>query len=181
MALLTIDLTKYVDRSGARVDPGHYRLRIAYAEVDKSKAGDPMITLNLTVVGGEFDGSTIVDRLVLTDKAMFRVVNLLQALGIATPRKRIQIDPTSWIDRIVEADLADGEPYRGSIKSEVQGYVKPEKVSPSAPVGDGLDEFLPTGGDAAPDAASEDTKVDVAAALVSDETSDDVDLDKLNL
>ncbi len=101
MALLTIDLTKYVDRSGARVDPGHYRLRIAYAEVDKSKAGDPMITLNLTVVGGEFDGSTIVDRLVLTDKAMFRVVNLLQALGIATPRKRLQIDPTSWIDRIV--------------------------------------------------------------------------------
>ena len=177
MALLTIDLTKYVDRSGARVDPGRYRLRIAYAEVSKSKAGDNMITLNLTVVGGEFDGSTIVDRLVLTDKAMFRTVNLLQALGIATPRKRIQIDPTSWIDRIVEADLADGEPYRGSIKSEVQGYVKPEKTAPAEPLGDGLDEFLPASDDSTP----QDTKVDVVAALASDEDTGDVDLDSINL
>lgn len=181
MPRITIDLTQYVDRVGARVTPGRYRLRIAYAEVDKSKAGDNMITLNLTVVGGEFDGSTIVDRLTLTNKAMFRVVNLLQALGIATPRKRLQVDPASWIDRIVEADLADGEPYRGSIKSEVQGYVKPEKTAPAEPLGDGLDEFLPAGGDAAPGAASEDTEVDVAAALASDETPDDVDLDKLNL
>jgi hypothetical protein len=173
--MITIDLTKYVDRVGARVDPGRYRLRIVFAEVDKSKAGDQMITLNLTVVGGEFDGSTVVDRLVLTSKAMFRTVNLLQALGIATPRKRLQIDPASWIDRIVEADLADGEPYRGSIKSEVQGYVKPEKVSPSAPVGDGLDQFLPDG-EAGEGAADQSVEQE------ADQTpTDDVDLDDIKL
>jgi len=176
MPVLTIDLTKYVDRSGARVDPGHYRLRIAYVESDKpSKAGDPMITLNLTIIGGDFDGATIVDRLVLTDKAMFRVVNLLQALGIATPRKRLQVDPASWVDRIVEADLADGALYRNMVRSEVQGYVKPEKVSPSAPVGDGLDQFLPDG-EAGEGAADQSVEQE------ADQTpTDDVDLDDIKL
>lgn len=171
MPIITIDLTKYVDRVGARVTPGRYRLRIAYAEVDKSKAGDQMITLNLTIIGGEFDGSSIVDRLTLTNKAMFRVVNLLQALGIATPRKRLQIDPASWVDRIVEADLEDGEPYRGSIKSEVQGYVKPEKSSTPAPGDDGLDSFLPA--DDAPAPADTDKP--------AEEAPEDVDLDSIKL
>ena len=66
MAEFILDLSQYRDRVGARVAEGRYRVRVDDAELNKSKAGNPMVELWLTIQGGEFDGMTLTDRLTLT-------------------------------------------------------------------------------------------------------------------
>lgn len=62
---LIVDLTNYKDRVGNRVVPGRYTVVVEDAESDTAKTGNPMVNLWLRVQGGEFDGATIVDRLVI--------------------------------------------------------------------------------------------------------------------
>lgn len=139
MSRVTIDLSNYKDRVGSRVREGRYRVVVDDAEQDRSAAGNEMINLWLRIVGGDFDGQTVVDRLVLTPNSLFRVVGFLQAIGIPTPKKRIQLDVSSFIGKRLDVDIADGDPYNGRVKSEVRGYLKVEQ--PQEPQRDLLDEI----------------------------------------
>lgn len=121
---IVIDLTKYKDRSGSRVPEGRYRVQVEDIEVSKSKTNKEMITLWLRITGGDYDGYTVIDRLTITEKALFRVVNFMQALNMPTPKKRVKIIPQKWVGRTLEIDVADGEPYNGNVKSEVKGYLR---------------------------------------------------------
>ena len=125
---ITLDLTNYKDRVGGRVEPGTYRVVVDDVEQDQSKAGNPMINVWFRVEGGQFDGATITDRLVLTEKSLFRVVGFLQALGYPTPRKKLQLDTGKWLNQRLEITVDDGEPYNGRVKSEVRGYAKIAKA-----------------------------------------------------
>ena len=127
MSKMTIDLTNYRDTSGSRVDPGRYRVQVEWAEQGEARSGNAMITMGLGILGGEFAGSTLVDRLVMTERSMFRVVGFLQAIGFPTPKKRISVDPDKFVGRTLEVDVDDGEPYNGTIRSEVRGYIKVAK------------------------------------------------------
>src|SRR5699024_1661645 len=71
---VTIDLSNYKDRVGSRVAEGTYRVLVEDAEQTEARSGNAMINLFFRIQGGEFDGATIVDRLVLTEKSLFRVV-----------------------------------------------------------------------------------------------------------
>jgi hypothetical protein len=127
---VVIDLTNYKDRVGSRVTPGRYRVRVDDAELDKTKNGEPMINVWLTVVKGDFEGSTVIDRLLPAHpKAQFRVVGFMQALGIPTPRKRLKLNVSSFKGRQLDVDIEDGEPYNGRVKSEIRGYNRIEKGS----------------------------------------------------
>lgn len=125
---IIVDLSNFRDTTGARVEPGRYRVVVEDVDVTTSNAGNPMVNLWLRIISpAEFNGSTLVDRLTLTEKAMFRVVNFLQALGMPTPRKRIQINPRKFIGHTLDVDVDDGDPYRGNIRSEVRGYIRVPK------------------------------------------------------
>lgn len=119
---IIVDLTNYRDTVGSRVAPGRYRVQVEDVEVTKSNAGNPMINLFLRVMGGEFEGQTLVDRLPQTPKAMFRTVAFMQAIGMPTPRKRLKINTANFVGRIVDVDVEDGEPYNGRIRSEIRGF-----------------------------------------------------------
>lgn len=171
---VVIDLSNYKDRVGSRVLPGRYRVRVEDVEADKSSNGNPMINLWLRIEGGEFDGQTLVDRLTITEKSLFRVVGFMQAIGLPTPKKRIQIDPRKFLGQVLDVDVEDGEPYNGRIKSEVRGYVRvPRKAS----VEDELeDDFSESSEEASVPAPAKDTET--SAAPADDEP---VDLDDLDL
>jgi hypothetical protein len=119
---LTIDLTNYKDKVGSRIVPGRYKVLVEDAENDVARSGNKMINLWFRVQGGEFDGSTIVDRLVLTDNSLFRVVGFMQAIGLPTPKKRLQLNLRQFVGKVLEIDVEDGDPYNGRVKSEVRGY-----------------------------------------------------------
>lgn len=183
--VISIDLSNYKDRFGERVDEGRYRVVVDDVEQDQSKAGNVMINIWYRVVGGEFDGSTIIDRLTITEKAMFRVVGFLNAIGLPTPRKRLQLNIRSWVGKQLEIDIEDGEPYNGRVKSEVRGYLKIKgkvaSVSTSADSNDFGGEFDDL--DALEDSVAEapaDTAVNVADTSGMDDNGE-VDLDEVDL
>lgn len=145
---VVIDLTGYKDRVGAHVPAGRYTVVVEDAELAKSKQQNQMINLWLRISGGDHDGATIIDRLTLTENAMFRVVAFMQALGIPTPKKRLQVNIRSWTGRALEIDVEDGEPYNGRVKSEVRGYARSAQTTTrkasSTPIDEG-DDLPPAG------------------------------------
>lgn len=132
---ITIDLTNYKDRVGSRVPEGTYKVIVDDVEPDTAKSGNPMVNVWFRIHGGDYDGQTITDRLVLTEKSMFRVVGFLQALGIKTPKKRLSLDISKFVGRSMEITVRDGDPYNGRVKSEVSGYARlPEKAAKQSEV-----------------------------------------------
>lgn len=132
---IIIDLTNYKDRVGSRVPEGDYNVVVDDVELDKSKAGNPMVNVwfRINAPGSAVDGQTITDRLTLTEKAMFRVVGFMQAIGLPTPKKRLQVDLNQFRNQPLIITVGDGEPYNGRIKSEVRGYmIDPNRAQASA-------------------------------------------------
>jgi hypothetical protein len=127
-----IDLTGYVDRSSALLDPGTYLVRIVKAEAGETKKGDPKVTLFYTVVGGAFDGSPLVDTLTLTEAAMFRVVKVLRAVGLKVEKKKLIIPFKALVGRTLAVTVDTGDAYNGVKKSEVRDY-GPSSTAPNAP------------------------------------------------
>lgn len=119
-----IDLSNYKDRVGSRVMPGTYRVQVEDAENTESTNKNPMINLWFTILEGEFAGQTVTDRLVLTEKSLFRVVGFMQAIGLPTPKKRIKLNTRQFLGRTLDIEVDDGDPYNGRVRSEVRGYRK---------------------------------------------------------
>lgn len=121
---LVVDLSNYKDRVGSRVAPGRYRVQVEDVEASKSNAGNPMVNVWYRIIGTEFDGQTIVDRLTITEKSLFRVVGFMQAIGLPTPKKRLNLNIRAFVGKKLDIDVEDGEPYNGRVKSEVRGYIR---------------------------------------------------------
>ena len=175
MAGIIIDLTNFKDRTSARVPEGEYLVNVEDLEMGQTKKGDPMLTVYLKIVGGDQDGLNLVDRLTLSERAMFRVVGFLQGLGIKTPKKRIQVDPARIIGKKVRVEVADGEPYNGQVRSEIRSYIRVAKAAaPTAEEAD-IDDIEATEG--AETAASTVAEVPETESDETPETVDDGDLD----
>jgi hypothetical protein len=187
MAETVVDLTNYKDRVGSRVDPGRYVVTVTDAELDESKQGNQMINLWLQIQGGEFAGQGLVDRLVLTEKSLFRVVGFLQALGFPTPNKRIKINTAKFVGRSLAVEVDDGEPYNGRTKSEVRGYARltaADSNGASAAAADldldGLDEFAaPPPTEVNPEAAALKAHVEDGDPVITPPEA--IDLDEIDL
>jgi hypothetical protein len=170
---MIIDLSNYKDRVGSRVAPGRYRVQVEDTEAAESNAHNPMVNLWLRIMGGQYDGSTIVDRLTITDKSMFRVVGFMQAIGLPTPKQKLRINIQQFRGKVLEIDVVDGEPYNSRIKSEVRSYYRIEKTQGAAD-DDEVDEFAI--GDFKPesdgtDALAKDLPGDDGLAEFSSETT----------
>lgn len=123
MSVEILDLTNYRDRNGARVPEGNYLVQVEEVEVGKSSSkGTPQWTVYLQIIGGDQDGQTLIDRLYLTEGAMFRVVGFLNGIGVKTSKKKMKIDTSKLVGRKARVDVADGEPYNGTIRSDIKGY-----------------------------------------------------------
>lgn len=130
---LVIDLTTYKDRMGSRVAEGKYRVVIEDAELDKARSGNTMINLWYRILDGKFQGVTLVDRVTMTEKAMFRVVGLMQAIGLDTGKKKHKLNLDRFIGKTLMVNVEDGDPYNGRIRSEVRGYERAEVVEKPKP------------------------------------------------
>lgn len=122
MAVEVLDLRNYRPKISERVPEGEYVVRISEIEQGRSKGGDPMWTVFTEIADGDYAGSQVIDRITLTERALFRVVGFLNALGVKTPRKRIQVDPAKLVGKKYVAEIADGDPYKGRVNSEIREY-----------------------------------------------------------
>jgi uncharacterized protein DUF669 len=126
MAQYTLDLSGYRERLSATVPEGRYLAQIDDVEQTKtSSTNKDMFNVWVRIIDGPHAGSVIIDRLTITDKALFRIVGFLNGLGLPTPKKRLTLNTAQWMGRKVWIDTRIGEPYRGRPgKSEIEGYAR---------------------------------------------------------
>lgn len=117
-----VDFSNYKDRSSARLPEGEYLVRVGDAEATTTKKDDPMVNVFLTVVGGPYADSPIIDRLTITEKALWRVANALRALGFKVEKRNMNIPIKAMIGRTMVIKVSDGEPYNGEVRSEIRSY-----------------------------------------------------------
>lgn len=135
MSDFVVDLSNYRENVGSQVPEGRYTAVVDHMEEGKAKSGSRMMTVWLVIQGGDYSGSTIIDRLVYQGAdgkpsgGLFRVVDFMSAVGMSTDRKRHKISPRAIIGKRVFIDVEDGDPYRGRTKSEVRGYGRIAKAS----------------------------------------------------
>lgn len=174
---LTFDFTQYKDTSSARVEPGTYRAQVTDFTETVAKSGNTMFEVTLTIVGGTNDGLNIIDRLPQTPKAMFRSAAFLQALGVKIQKKRLQLNPKSLINKVVDIVVEDGEPYNGRVKSEVREYLRAAvKSSPKDIPDEDVEETPDAIAEAEADESTADSSDEVAEIDVDELDIDDLDL-----
>lgn len=172
---IVIDLSNYKDSGNVRIPEGRYRAIVDDVDLDKSRAGNTMIKVWMRVLGGEHDGAIILDRLTLTDKAMFRVVGFMQGIGIKTPKKKLQINLKTFLKRQADIEVVDGEPYNGRIRSEIAQYTRISQPKAEESSEDDLDALEAAAEDEAPAKPSSDAKKAEAAAIVQDVDTEDME------
>lgn len=165
---IVIDLSNYKDSGNVRIPEGRYRAIVDDVDLDKSRAGNTMIKVWMRVLGGEYGGAIILDRLTLTDKAMFRVVGFMQGIGIKTPKKKLQINLKTFLKRQADIEVVDGEPYNGRIRSEIAQYIRIAQPKAEESSEDDLDALEA-------DVEDEATAAKPAKASPAEEVSEDSD------
>ena len=139
MNVLEIDLTNYRSSFGAKIPNGQYLVRVDHTETTESKAGNPMVNLWYTIIEGDQKGLEIVDRVTVSEKALFRVVGFLDALGIPTPKQRLRLDVARWVGKTLIVEVEEGEPYNGNTRMtrmEVRNYFRAPSTQAAAPADD---------------------------------------------
>lgn len=183
MSQITIDLSNYKETSSAYVEPGTYTVTVEDVEItktgEKSKnPGTPMLVLNyrITDPSSPADGAVLVDRLTLSEKAMFRVVGFLTALGLPTPKKKLALNTATLLNKRLQVTVEDGQPYNGQVRSEIRGYLKVVGGTAAAAAAPATDVA-----DLTEDDAEDEEPTTAPAEPVEEDTDESVDLDTLNL
>ena len=197
MAKHILDFSNYAEQQTSEgIQAGKYLARITKAVDSESKNGNTYILLNMQVIGGPKEHveskSVLVDRLTLSDNALFRMANFLPAIGIPVDKK-VAFDSKQFVGKKVVA-IVDMEEYQGHPRPAVKRYAPVstwEGELPTAPAttaaASDLEEEaeeVSTVADSGTDSDSTES-VSTDGAVSTDDTVDaengsiDVDLDEL--
>jgi hypothetical protein len=123
MPQISVDLTEAPELK--LLDAGEYPVTVTEIKVEQASTGTPMMTVMSTVTGGEYDGSKLFDRLMLSGKGAWRTRQFLEATlgGVEAEQMNFDTDDIIGIEAIAkvtqevwsEEDGGDGE-TRNKIK-----------------------------------------------------------------
>ncbi len=154
MKLGDLSKTEPWSGTGDQLPPGTYLAKVVEAKDDTSKAGNPMLVLDLQVIEGSYQGAEIKDWLAVTEATLGKVVAVLQALDYKIPEGEFDLKVSELTGRrceiVVRDDTYVDRDGNERTTAKVRGYRKPVPVSdvPS-------DDFPFTGSNGAPAAADE--------------------------
>lgn len=196
MAKHILDFSNYAEQQTSEgIQAGKYLARITKAVDSESKNGNTYILLNMQVIGGPKEHveskSVLVDRLTLSDNALFRMANFLPAIGIPVDKK-VAFDSKQFIGKKVVA-IVDMEEYQGQPRPAVKRYAPIsawEGEVPAAPTTAAANDFeedveeVSTVADSGDDSnvaesVSADGAVSADDSVDAENGSIDVDLDEL--
>jgi hypothetical protein len=195
MAKHILDFSNYAEQQTSEgIQAGKYLARITKAVDSESKNGNTYILLNMQVIGGPKEHvdskSVLVDRLTLSDNALFRMANFLPAIGIPVDKK-VAFDSKQFVGKKVVA-IVEMEEYQGQPRPAVKRYAPvstwegelPHAPAPAAEDFEEEVEEVSTVADSGTDSnAAESVTAD--GAFSTDDSVDaengsiDVDLDEL--
>ena len=120
MSKRKLDLTNV--ETYTKMSEGIHRVKVASCEDKTTQAGDDMISIAFEAVNGADKGCRVFDNFVLTDKALWKLKQLLKALGIKCDGK-IVLDTDKLIGKQCEVEVFHEE-YNGQLRARVNEYLK---------------------------------------------------------
>lgn len=136
-----------------KMSEGIHRVKIVACEDKTTQAGDDMIMMTFEAVNGADKGCRVFDNFVLTDKALWKLKQLLQALGVKCDGK-IVLDTDKLIGKQCDAEVFHEE-YNGQTRAKVNEYTK---ISAATADDNEDDDDYPFEGDDSEDAEEEPKK-----------------------
>lgn len=193
-----IDFTNVKEGSGfnkRRLPAGDYLARITRVEDSPSKKDGEAQWL-FTLVPESHKSSAFPYYCKLVENQLWKLRNLIQAAGIAVPKKKIKLDPEKLVGKLVGITLEDDE-YDGKEQSVIAAIFEASEVTdsqlPAEPDEDDDDDEEeapaprkkaapapePEDDDEDEDEAPAPAKAKKKAAPVEDDDLDELDLDDL--
>jgi hypothetical protein len=132
--IVRIDFSKEEGGGGGnkRYKEGDYRAKIVKIKHGQSsEKHTPGIFVGFKIIDGpdpKAKGNNINDRLWLTPKSLYRIRNLLEAIGLKVPKSMVSIPLTKLIGKEVGITLVDDE-YQDKKRSEVADYIDLETLA----------------------------------------------------
>lgn len=116
-----------------RVPEGDYKAKIKSAKKGTTRDGESKIVVVYTLLAPEkYKGKELTDNMSLTkdgktSKAVFRVANLLDAVGLKWSKKVMNIPLSKLVGKVVGITLVDNE-YRGRVSSQIADWLTEEDI-----------------------------------------------------
>lgn len=131
--VITVDGSKMQSGGGSvRVPEDDYAAKIDRIERSKVRDGDnagtTMLIVHYKISKGKHKGKVIKDRIVLMESTLWKLRQLMEALGKKVPGKVFKVDVDKFEGGEVVISVVDGEPYKNRIKSEISDVQSPDNV-----------------------------------------------------
>lgn len=108
--------------SFAKAAEGRHRVKIVEINEQTSQGGDDMLVFVFEVIKGKSKGARVYENCVLTDKALWKLQQILQAIGIKCDGK-VALDLDKLIGKICEVDVFHEE-YEGRTRARIGEFFK---------------------------------------------------------
>jgi hypothetical protein len=123
-----------MNKSYSLVPKGVYAGEAVHAKSDQSKAGNPMIVLTIRVLPTK---SIVWDRLVLTDRAKWRIARFCHACNISRPENSddsvyLTLTPEFCQNRTFYCEIVH-ETFNGSVQAKIGRYLAKEEALAANP------------------------------------------------
>jgi len=105
-----------------RIPQGDYKARVKSVKHETSKNGNPMLVWEFEITDGEFRKKVLRDRTVLMDNPLWKLKQLLEAMGLQVPSKKVALDLAKYPGMGIGITVTDDE-YDGKVNSKVSDYV----------------------------------------------------------
>jgi hypothetical protein len=167
-----VDFTNTNSTGGrVRIPPGDYKAEVESVKHETSKNGNPMLVWEFKITEGKFKNKTLRDRTVLQDNSLWKLKQLLEAMGISVPSKRVALDLSRYPGMELGITVTDDE-YDGRISSKVSDYVNAEVLDEEEDEEDEEEEEEEP-------APRKRSKKSSKAAVEDEEEIEDLDLDEI--
>lgn len=107
--------------SFTRCAEGQHTAKIVEVQENTTQAGDDMLTMAFEVIRGDSKGARVYDNFVLTDKALWKLKQLLQVVGVKCDGK-IALDLDKLVGKICDIAVYHEE-YNGKTKARIDEYI----------------------------------------------------------
>lgn len=110
-----------------RCAEGIHTAKIVEVQENTTQAGDDMLTMAFEVIRGDSKDARVYDNFVLTDKALWKLKQLLQALGVKCDGK-IVLDLDRLVGKVCDITVYHEE-YNGKLKARIDEYTAIKRES----------------------------------------------------
>lgn len=109
-------------QAGDILPPGHHEIIVTESKEGTSSGGYPQLELELTATGGEYEGGSIRDWVVVIPSTAGKVKQLLEAFGVKVPDGSLSFEASDLDGKTARILIREEPGQDGKPRSRVKAY-----------------------------------------------------------